>query len=280
MRISLLVLLPLLATGCVPKKKFDALQAELDSTKASLATTQGDLSAAKSDLDAADKKSMDLQSSLAASEAEVASLNDQIGKLNADKVALINDKSALKGYVADMQKALDDLSARKAAAEARVNEFKSLLGKFRSLIDAGKLTVKIVDGKMVVELATDVLFSSGSAALSDQGKAAIVEVARVLATIPDRSFQVEGHTDNVPIKTAQFPSNWELASARSLTVVKAMIEAGMPPQRVSSAAYSEYHPVKGNDSTEGKAANRRIEIVVVPDLSALPGFEELQKVTQ
>jgi chemotaxis protein MotB len=69
-----------------------------------------------------------------------------------------------------------------------------LLGKFKKLIDAGKLKVKIVDGRMVVELATDVLFDSGSAKLSDAGKAAIVEVSQVLATIGERSFQVEGHT--------------------------------------------------------------------------------------
>lgn len=266
-----LPLILLLASGClVPKKKYDALQAELDTTKSSLTKTQGDLDAAK-------RVGVDLQTALSAEQAKVASLNDQIAKLNTEKVALLNDKSSLKSSVEEMQKALDELNERKAAAEARVNEYKNLLAKFKSLIDAGKLKVKIVDGRMVVELATDVLFSSGSAALSDAGKGAIVEVSQVLATIADRAFQVEGHTDNVPIKTAQFPSNWELAAARSLTVVKTMIEAGMPANRVSSAAFSEYRPVAGNDSPEGKSANRRIEIVVVPDLSTLPGFDELEK---
>lgn len=266
-----LPLILLLASGClVPKKKYDALQAELDTTKSSLTKTQGDLDAAK-------RVGVDLQTALSAEQAKVASLSDQISKLNTEKVALLNDKSSLKSSVEEMQKALDELNERKAAAEARVNEYKNLLAKFKSLIDAGKLKVKIVDGRMVVELATDVLFSSGSAALSDTGKAAIVEVSQVLATIAGREFQVEGHTDNVPIKTAQFPSNWELAAARSLTVVKTMIEAGMPANRVSSAAFSEYHPVAGNDTPEGKSANRRIEIVVVPDLSTLPGFDELEK---
>jgi chemotaxis protein MotB len=98
-----------------------------------------------------------------------------------------------------------------------------------------------------------------------------------LSAIPDRKFQVEGHTDNVPIRTEQFPSNWELASARALTVLKTMVDAGMPAARVSAASFGDSKPAASNDSSDGKAQNRRIEIVVVPDLSTLPGFEELQK---
>src|SRR5581483_6441427 len=122
--------------------------------------------------------------------------------------------------------------------------------------DAGKLKVKIVDGRMVVVLATDILFASGSASLSKDGKAAITEVAQVLASIPNRNFQVEGHTDNVPIATAQFPSNWELAAFRATNVVKTMIEAGMPKERISAASYSDTKPIGVNDMPEGKALNR------------------------
>jgi chemotaxis protein MotB len=81
----------------------------------------------------------------------------------------------------------------------------------------------------------------------------------------------------VPIKTEKYPSNWELASARALTVVRTMIGAGMPATRVSAASYGEFKPVAANDGADGKKANRRIEIVVVPDLSNLPGFEELKQ---
>ena len=101
-----------------------------------------------------------------------------------------------------------------------------------------------------------------------------------LSTIPERRFQVEGHTDNVPIKTAQFPSNWELAAARALIVTKTMVEAGLPGERVSAASFGESKPAVSNDTPDGKAQNRRIEIVVVPDLSTLPGFDELQKASQ
>jgi chemotaxis protein MotB len=157
-----------------------------------------------------------------------------------------------------------------------VQEFRSLLARFRALIDAGKLKVRIVDGRMVVVLATDVLFGSGSATLSKEGRSAVSEVAQVLASIPRRGFQVEGHTDAVPIATAQFASNWELAAARAITVTRAMVEAGLPATRVSAASYADTRPVASNGA-DGKAQNRRIDITIVPDLSALPGFDELNR---
>ncbi|MBM4282526.1 MAG: endoflagellar motor protein [Deltaproteobacteria bacterium] len=176
-----------------------------------------------------------------------------------------------------MRSALDELNRRKAEADARVAEYRALLARFRALIDAGKLNVKIIDGRMVVALASDILFPSASAALSKEGRAAIDEVAVVLASIPDRRFQVEGHTDDLPIKTAQFPSNWELAAARALTVTRAMVDAGLPEARVSAASYGAAKPAVTSATPEGRAQNRRIEVVVVPDLSTLPGFDELQK---
>ena len=99
----------------------------------------------------------------------------------------------------------------------------------------------------------------------------------MLKAIPDRSFQVEGHTDNVPISNDKYKSNWELASGRSITVVKEMLDVGMPATRISAASYAEFAPVAPNRTDAGKAQNRRIQIVLVPDLSGLPGFEELEQ---
>lgn len=128
---------------------------------------------------------------------------------------------------------------------------------------------------MIVELPSDILFKSGSSRLSEKGETSIKEVAQVLATIPDREFQIEGHTDNVPIKTSKYPSNWELASDRAITVLNTMMNSGMSPERISIASFGEHKPLNTNETTEEKAANRRIEIVVMPDLSTLPGFDEL-----
>jgi chemotaxis protein MotB len=190
------------------------------------------------------------------------------------------DKGALKSSLSDMQKAMDEMKARQAEERKRLQEFADLTRRFKKLTDSGALSVKIIDGKMVVSLGSDVLFGAGSSRLSKDGVKAIKEVAAQLAAIADKRYQVEGHTDNQPISTNVFPSNWELASARAVTVVKAMIDAGMAPERVSAASYADTKPVQPNDTVEGRAANRRVAIVVVPDLSSLPGYDELQKMAQ
>jgi chemotaxis protein MotB len=176
-----------------------------------------------------------------------------------------------------MRAAMADLETRRAAAEKVVATYKDLLSRFKTLIDAGTLQVKIVDGRMVVVLKTDILFSSGSAELSKEGKDALAQVAQVLAGF-DRNFQIEGHTDNVPIHSDKYASNWYLASARAIGVVDHLIASGMDPKRLSAASYGEFVPVAANDTADGKAQNRRIDIVIQPDLSQLPGFEELQSV--
>ncbi len=209
---------------------------------------------------------------------ELATTKDARDALTSEKANLIKDRSRLRASVADMEEALRDLAARKAASEARVTAYKDLVGRFSDLIDAGRLSVKIVDGRMVVEMATDVLFASGRADLSEEGGQALDEVAAVLKELESRRFQVEGHTDNVPIATERFPSNWELASARAIGVVTRLVEGGVPADRVSASSYAEHRPVADNTEAEGKAANRRIEIVVVPDLSLLPGTDELEAI--
>ncbi|HQI20399.1 MAG TPA: flagellar motor protein MotB, partial [Leptospiraceae bacterium] len=182
--------------------------------------------------------------------------------------------------VTDMQKALTEARERKAESDKRVADYRSMLSRFRKLIDSGKLKIRMVDGRMVVVLASDVLFASGSADLSPQGKDAVVEVAKVFATMPDRRFQIEGHTDNVPVRTLKYPSNWQLAAERAISVLEVMVQSGVTPDRVSAASFAETRPLKPNDTVEGRSSNRRIEIVIVPDLSSLPGFDELNKLAE
>lgn len=196
----------------------------------------------------------------------------------AEKEKLQNKVEEMEGTVEEMKKALAEMRNREEEQKKRLQEFQDLTARFKKLIDAGTLSVRIIAGKMVVSLGSDVLFPSGSVKLSAQGVQTIKTVTAQLSAI-GKSYQVEGHTDDVPIATATFPSNWELASARALTVVKTMIDAGMPAERVSAASFGKFHPVADNTTVEGKSANRRIEIVIVPDLSSLPGYDELQKVS-
>jgi chemotaxis protein MotB len=280
MRTTTLSLLGLLSglSACVTQGTYDLLKAERDHLEDELSARNKTLEERDKKIQAQDDQRQKLEASLTELTTQKQDLEVRLNRSLADVASRTKDASKLKADVDQMTLALADLEKRRAQAEARVNEFKNLLARFKSLIDAGKLKVRIVEGRMVVVLATDILFAPGSASLSKDGKASIAEVAQVLASIPNRSFQVEGHTDSQPISTAQFPSNWELAAFRGTNVVKAMIEAGMPKERISAASFADTKPVGVNDMPEGRALNRRIEITIVPDLSSLPGFEELQKV--
>jgi len=178
-----------------------------------------------------------------------------------------------------MAKALAESNQRQAEVDKRMAEYRDLVGKFKEMIDSKTLLVKIDKGRMVVGMATDILFTSGSAKLSPTGKTAVSNVGKLLASIEGREFQIEGHTDNIPIGSASFGSNWDLASQRAINVLKVMKDAGVPAERLSAASYGETRPVGPNSTPQGRAANRRIEIVVVPDLSGLPGFDALNRLS-
>jgi len=171
----------------------------------------------------------------------------------------------------------EQLDKAKKRSKARVKAFLDLIDEFRPLIDRGILEITVAKGSITIGMAADVLFPSGSAQLSDEGQANIREVARLLGRRTDREFQVQGHTDTDPIRSAEFPDNWHLGAARALNVVQFMIASGMSADQLSAATFGEHQPVATNDSDEGKSANRRIEIVFLPDLSDMPGHKELIK---
>ncbi len=282
----------LLLSACVSQGIHEELKKKYDDAQAQLGKRETQVESLEQAIAAADAKAKELETAIAAAqeriavleqqrsdkEAEIARLEKEGRRLEEDLAALIKDRSRLKASAAELKDALAELSRRKAEADRRVAEFRGLLAKFKSLIDAGKLKVKIVDGRMVLALPTDVLFDSGSAKLSKEGTTAVSEVATILKGMPTHRFQVEGHTDNVPIHTERYPSNWELSSARALGVGKAMLVAGMDPRSLSVAGFGEHRPATTNDTDANKAQNRRIEIVVVPDLSMLPGFNELNRI--
>ncbi len=257
-QIIIAILSLMVFSGCVSSSKYEELEKKYKST---------------------DAQKGDLQKQLEQSNSKIEEMRLLITELQNQLGNTSRDKSKLQASVKEMQEAIADLTKRKQETEKRIKEFRDLTSKFKKFIDTGRLSVKIMDGRMVVALNSDVLFSSGSARLSKDGSAAIEEVALLLASIPEKKYQVEGHTDNVPIRTKVFPSNWDLASARSLRVLKKMIEAGLSADRISAASFGEYNPVASNDTKEGRQQNRRIEIIIVPDLSNLPGFEELKQMS-
>lgn len=198
-------------------------------------------------------------------------LSEKDATLLAQREAAAKEKAAMQGELAASREEMEQVRAQRALTEQRLAEWKKLTTKLADMISSGKIKVSVRNGRMLVDLPSSVLFASGSADLQDAGKPALTEVAAVLKEFPGRQFLVAGHTDNVPIvKTTQFKDNWDLSSARALTVTKFMIEKGIKPKTIAAAGYGEYDPVGNNANDQGKQANRRIEIILLPNIAEMP----------
>jgi chemotaxis protein MotB len=169
---------------------------------------------------------------------------------------------------------LDELRQQHVEADKRLAAFKSFAEKLRKMIDAGKLEVTTRQGRMIVKLPAEILFASGSAQLSEAGHAPLKELAGVLKQFPDRRFMVAGHTDNVPIGPSNFKSNWELSTARAVTVTEFLASSGVNPSRLTAAGYSEYDPIRPNATEAGRSENRRIEIVLLPNVNEISALSK------
>jgi chemotaxis protein MotB len=202
-------------------------------------------------------------------------------ELTHEKTASAETTEKITVYEAELstcRSSVKNLEAEAKETKDKLEEFKSLTAKFQKMIDSGSLEVLWRRGKMVVKLPEAILFPSGSADLSDAGRAAMGEVAVILKEMRDRRFTVAGHTDNVPLgKDDRFKSNWELATARALAVLNILIEKGVPPRNLSAAGYGEYDPVAANGTKTGRAKNRRIEIVLEPLLTEALAKADLPK---
>ena len=131
---------------------------------------------------------------------------------------------------------------------------------------------------LVITMANDILFDSGKAKLKKHAKGVLAKIAGVInQAAPDRNIGVEGHTDNVPIKHSGWKSNWELSVARATSVVHYLIdECSIEPQKLSAIGYGEYRPIETNDTKEGKARNRRVEIIILPKEITKQSYEDAQ----
>lgn len=222
-------------------------------------------------------------------------LVDQNKKLlsssSAEKQKLLSDlenqKRELmkKGQELDDEKAkIDLLSKELAIREQKVKELEDLLNKKDAALadlkkriedallsfDKDELSVEIRDGKIYVSLQEKLLFKSGSAVVDAKGKTALVKLADVLAKQSDIDILIEGHTDNVPISTPSVKDNWDLSVLRATAIVRILREnKGIDPKRLIASGRSEYVPVAPNTTTEGKAKNRRTEIILAPKLDEI-----------
>jgi chemotaxis protein MotB len=237
-----------------------------------------ELAKAKADLDAERKARSKAHQTLADLERQNAALKQRLTSLGQNIMELEGDKNTLASDLDSARKRMEELKKAQEQAEARTAQFRQLLAKLKGMIDSGKLKVEIRNGLMLVKLPDHILFDPGQTALKSEGQEAIKEVAGILAQLPpDRKFQVAGHTDNKGLsRSSKYKDNWELSAARAVEVLHYMVDkGGMPKERVSAAGFADQLPVASNDTDEGRKANRRIEIVLVPNISELPAMDDV-----
>jgi chemotaxis protein MotB len=257
------------------KDRERALSDQLDKTKKSYVELQTKLVDVQAALDKATTDKAELQKKLDDSTQLVATMKQRLEKLGQNVDGLVKERAQLSQAMADTAARLEELRKQKAAADARAATYRDLVAKLHSMIDSGQLKVITRGGRMIIALPNDILFDSGRTDVKADGKAALAKVAQVLASVPDRGFLVAGHTDNVPIRTEQFPSNWELSTRRAVEVVHFLVAQGLSPKIVAAAGYGEFDPIAANDSSEHRAQNRRIEIVLQPNISDLPPLDDV-----
>lgn len=161
--------------------------------------------------------------------------------------------------IEQLSKQLDELDQTKRLLEDRLNQE----------IQDKQVSLRMGERGLVIDMVGDVLFDSGKAKIRHEAYAMLDKVATVLKeNAAQFNIGIEGHTDNQPIRLSGWKTNWELSTARSLSILHYLVgEKGIAPERVSAIGYGEYHPVAANDTAAGRKLNRRVEIVILPQVT-------------
>jgi len=214
--------------------------------------------------------------------------NTKVKKIQDEKAALLTEKTSLQNENASVQNDLNSLSAaskmtiadqakRLKNLQAMIQSQKDVMTRLKNSIAAAlvnykadELYVYIKDGAVYVSLEEKLLFKSGSAVVDPKGKEALKALSQVINSTADITVMIEGHTDNVPIKTQLFKDNWDLSTARAISIVRILTkDYGFDPNRITASGRGQFHPVKTNETPEGRAGNRRTEVILSPDLKEL-----------
>lgn len=268
-------LMAFMLSGCVSQSKYQLKEDEAKELSGELGTLKqqyGKLSADNGMLkEEFDKLKAEAAGLAGDKQALVKDKNDLEQVLKAKSDTLSKNISDLRQKVADLEaenkRLRDEIATLQKVKEEKVKEVSStyerLLENMKSEIAQGQVTISELQGKLTVNMEAAILFDSGRADIKSDGIAILLKMVPTLKEVKDKSIRIEGHTDNVPIRSAQFPSNWELSAARAINVAKYLQQQGLAPANLSATAFSEYKPVADNDTREGRARNRRIEITLV-----------------
>ncbi|PYM67024.1 MAG: chemotaxis protein MotB [Candidatus Rokuibacteriota bacterium] len=255
-----------LLTGCVSSSKYHELES---TTSAERAALEKDIASLRSQVASQREEVARREGQITSLNQKIASLDQQSTDLEAKKAGLERDVAALNDRLSDAEKRAAEATAQK---DAEINRLKgtydSLVKDLKSEISKGEIKVTQIRDKLSVQMVEKILFDSGKAEIKPQGKEVLSKVGQVLQGVRDKQIRIEGHTDSVPISVAlrqQFPTNWELSAVRATTVLRYLEEkAGVDAKNLAAVGYGPFRPVASNDTPEGKAENRRIEISLTP----------------
>jgi chemotaxis protein MotB len=272
-------LLSIMVGGCVSSSKFEKKVAEADGLNQALQALQ-------QKYDKLTAENNDLKDQFKKLNGDFAQLSIQKDKITADRDEL--DK-VLKSKSDSLSKTINELRGKTAALEmenASLKEgvanlkktkeeevksvsktYENLMQEMKGEIAQGQVAITELKGKLTVDVLDKILFASGEAEVKPEGLAVLQRVIDILKNVKDKAIRIEGHTDNVKIGGAlarKYATNWELSAARAINVTRYLQKQGIDPALLASVAYGEYKPVADNSTSEGRAKNRRIAIILQP----------------
>jgi chemotaxis protein MotB len=302
----LVVLIFLMSSCIVSKKKYDELLAQKVRLEADLADRSGQLDRTALNLDDVKQQLAKLKEDtttlgidkrnnlqrLAQLEKDHAQLNttyknllSNSGKMNRDltqqreqllsiqenldKTRRVND--SLSVSLAEREKKVKELEEVLASKEKAVQDIKSRITNALLNFKENDITVKVKNGKVYVSLAEQLLFGSGSVVVDGKGVSALQQLAKAIKDQKDINIMVEGHTDNVPIskKSQYMEDNWDLSVMRATSITRILTRAGVSPRQITASGRGEFSPLSANDTPQNKQRNRRTEIIITPNLDEL-----------
>lgn len=251
-----------LLSSCVAKRYLVAAQNHVSQLQADSTSLQNKVYSLQNQISTMESNIADLNKKITA----LSSQNSQLGQQTAEQQSMLN---ASKEDLARKQQRLQQLENLLAQQKAALEQLKNKMTEALKGYNASDLSVYQEDGKVYVSLSENLLFPSGSAVVNQKGVEALSKLAAVLNLNPDVNVQIEGHTDSIPIR-GKYQDNWALSSARANSIVRILVDRyNVDPHKVVAVGHSYYDPVASNSTPEGRAKNRRTEIVLSPNLDEL-----------
>ncbi len=272
-------LLSIMVGGCVSSSKFEKKVAEADGLNQSLRALQqkyDKLTAENNDLKNQFKKLSGDFAQLSIQKDKITADRDELDKvLKSKSDSLSKTINELRGKTAVLE--MENASLKEGVANLKKTKeeevksvsktYENLMQEMKGEIAQGQVAITELKGKLTVDVLDKILFASGEAEVKPEGLAVLQRVIDILKNVKDKAIRIEGHTDNVKIGGAlarKYATNWELSAARAINVTRYLQKQGIDPALLASVAYGEYKPVADNSTSEGRAKNRRIAIILQP----------------